>query len=164
MQLSNHFSLAEFTRSQTALRSVQRYGPNSKTPDPSKVIDNTPGTLAKKNLQRLVEAVLSPVRKHYGLPVRISSGYRSLALNRAIGSKDTSDHVTGCAVDFEIPGVPNIDVACWIRDNLEYRQVILEFWREDDPYAGWIHVSFREGNNKKQVLTIGVDGTKKGLP
>ena len=164
MQLSKHFSLTEFTKSQIALRSVQEYGPNSSTPDKSKVIDNTPGIIAKNNLKDLVDGVLGPLREHYGLPVRISSGYRCLALNDAVGSKPTSDHVQGCAADIEIPGVPNIDVACWIRDNLEYKQLILEFWRADDSYAGWVHVSFQNKNNRRQVLTIGVDGTRKGLP
>ena len=89
--MTPHFSLNEFTRSQTA----SRLG-----------IDNTPPDRVKKNLKLLAEAVLEPVRSHFGKPVRISSGYRSLALNDAVGSKSSSQHTKGEAADFEIPGVP----------------------------------------------------------
>lgn len=147
--LSEYFSLSEFTRSQTA----SRLG-----------IDNTPPEHVKKRLELLAREVLEPTRAHFGRPVRISSGYRCLALNEAVGSKESSQHLKGEAVDFEIPGVPNIDVACWIRDNLEKDQLILEFWEPKDPHAGWIHVSFREGNNRNMVLTISQKTTTEGLP
>ena len=147
--MTPHFTLQEFTKSDTAIRLG---------------IDNTPGTIARQNLETLCGEVLEPVRKYFGKPVRVTSGYRSLALNDAVGSKPTSDHVQGCAADIEITSVPNIEVATWIRDNLDYHQVILEFFRYDDANAGWVHVSYRKNGNRNQVLTIGMDGTQKGLP
>ena len=148
MQLSPNFSLEELTESATALRLG---------------IDNNPGTIAKQNLRTLTEAVLQPTRSNFGKPVRITSGYRSLALNDAVNSKPSSQHIMGQAADFKIPGVHNYDVACWIRDNLEYDQLILEFAKLDDPFAGWIHCSYVKDRNRKQVLTVGVAGTKEGL-
>lgn len=146
--MTPHFKLAEFTKSQIA----SRLG-----------IDNTPPELVKRRLKALAERILEPVRKHFGRPVRISSGYRCLALNKAIGSKTSSQHVRGEAADFEIPGIPNIEVACWIRDNLEKDQLILEFWEQGDPHAGWIHCSYSE-NNRNMVLTISRKTTTEGLP
>lgn len=147
--MSKHFSIKELSKSQTALRLK---------------IDNTPGPEETKNLECLAEAILEPVRAHYGKPYSPSSGYRSLALNRAIGSKDTSQHVKGEAVDFEVPGVSNIALACWVADNLDTDQVILEFYSPSDPKAGWVHVSYVEGKNRNIVLTIGMDGVQEGLP
>ncbi len=147
--MTPHFSLNEFTKSDTAIRLG---------------INNIPGTIARQNLETLCKEVLEPIRQYFNKPVRVTSGYRSRALNDAVGSKPSSDHVQGCAADIEITGIPNIDVATWIRDKLDYHQVILEFFRYDDPNAGWVHVSYRKNGNRKQVLTIGIDGTQKGLP
>lgn len=147
--MTPNFSLSEFTRSQTA----SRLG-----------IDNNPPEEVKKRLITLATAVLEPVRAHFGKPVRISSGYRCPALNRAVGSKESSQHLKGEAVDFEIPGVPNIDIAMWVSKHLQYDQCILEFWSPKDPSAGWVHVSYREGNNRNIVLTISQGSTTEGLP
>lgn len=149
MRLSSNFTLQEFIRSQTA----SRLG-----------IDNTPPEEVKKRLKTLANAVLEPVRAHFGKPVRISSGYRSLALNDAVGSKSSSHHILGCAADFEIPGIPNIDVAMWIKKSLQFDQLLLEFFSPTDPHAGWIHCSFREGKNRNMVLTITQNATTQGLP
>jgi hypothetical protein len=86
-------------------------------------------------------------------------------LCEAIGSKKTSQHALGCAADFEINGVPNIQVAYWLTNNVDFDQCIMEFFDKDDPAGGWIHVSYdKEGSNRKQVLTF--DGKKysEGLP
>ena len=150
MQLSKHFTLEELTKSMTATR---------------KGIDNTPGSGEIKNLGNLCYEVLEPVRAHFDKAVSISSGFRSEALCEAIGSKKTSQHALGCAADFEINGVPNIQVAYWLTNNVDFDQCIMEFFDKDDPAGGWIHVSYdKEGSNRKQVLTF--DGKKysEGLP
>ena len=129
MRLSENFSLWELTKSQTAER---------------KGISNVPGKEEIKNLTALCKNVLQAVRSYYGVPIKPSSGYRCLALNNAIGSRPTSQHVTGQAVDFEVPGVDNKVVARWIKDNLTYDQLILEYYKEGQPNSGWVHVSYVE--------------------
>ena len=129
MRLSENFSLWELTKSQTAER---------------KGISNVPGEEEIKNLTALCKNVLQAVRSYYGVPIKPSSGYRCLALNNAIGSRPTSQHVTGQAVDFEVPGVDNKVVARWIKDNLTYDQLILEYYKEGQPNSGWVHVSYVE--------------------
>lgn len=150
MQLSKNFWLREFTQSQTALR---------------RNIDNTPGPIEIENLNRLCDFVLQPVRNYFGRSVVINSGYRSPALNRAIGGAKKSQHVLGQAADIEIPGIPNKDVAVWIRDNLNFDQLILEFYDPTEgPASGWVHVSYvSDSANRKQVLTINKKGTFSGL-
>jgi len=93
------------------------------------------------------------VRDHFGKPVKINSGFRCPTLNQATGGSATSDHCKGQAVDFEIDGLPNPDVAQWIMDNLDYTQLILEFYTQGQPNSGWIHCSFDPSNLKKQELT-----------
>ena len=129
MKLSENFSLWELTKSQTAER---------------KGISNVPGEEEIKNLTALCKNVLQAVRSYYGVPIKPSSGYRCLALNNAIGSRPTSQHITGQAVDFEVPGVDNKVVARWIKDNLTYDQLILEYYKEGQPNSGWVHVSYVE--------------------
>lgn len=144
MKLSQNFSLLEFTRSDVATRLG---------------IDNSPTTEHMGNLKLICEKVLEPIRSHFNKPIRINSGYRSMALNKAINPATStvdrlSKHCLGQAVDFEIDGVSNYDVATWIKDNLpEYHQVILEFYVPGQPNSGWVHVSYVLGNQKKQVLT-----------
>ena len=150
MQLSKHFTLKEMTKSMTATR---------------KNIDNTPGSGEIKSLGDLCYEILEPLRAHFDKPVTITSGYRSEALCEAIGSKKTSQHAKGQAVDLEIFGVPNIQVAYWLENNVDFDQCILEYFKPDDGAAGWIHVSYDEkGSNRKQILTF--DGKKysEGLP
>ena len=137
MKLSENFSLQELTKSQTATR---------------KGIDNTPSPEHQENLKSLCTHVLQPVREHFGRVVTISSGYRSPELCTAIGSKTTSQHAKGEAADFEIFGVSNKELADWIHYNLNYDQLILEFWSPEDPNKGWIHCSYSRGNNRRQYL------------
>ena len=139
MQLSEHFNLREFTRSETAMR---------------RGIDNTPGPVHAKNLQKVCEKILEPVRNHFGRPVRINSGYRGPALNSAVGGSSKSQHCNGEAVDFEIDGLPNPELAKWVADNCEFDQIILEFYNpKEGPNSGWVHASYCEGNNRKQIMT-----------
>tara|TARA_R110002020_G_scaffold84979_7_gene210053 strand:+ start:103 stop:546 length:444 start_codon:yes stop_codon:yes gene_type:complete len=125
--LSKHFSLAELTKSSTATR---------------RGIDNDPDSTARENLIVLCSEVLEPVREHYGVPFVPNSGFRCLELNRAIGSSDSSQHVTGNAVDFEVPGVDNKEVALWVKENCDFDQLILEFYKEGEPTSGWVHCSY----------------------
>tara|TARA_A100001037_G_C15034505_1_gene582576 strand:+ start:186 stop:647 length:462 start_codon:yes stop_codon:yes gene_type:complete len=137
MKLSNNFSLNELIRSQTAER---------------KGIDNTPSAEHQENLKSLCTNVLQPIRDHFGKVVTVSSGYRSPELCVAIGSKTTSQHAKGQAADFEIFGVSNKELADWIHNNINYDQLILEFWSPEDPNKGWIHCSYSRENNRKQYL------------
>ena len=137
MKLSNNFSLNELTRSQTAER---------------KGIDNTPSAEHQENLKSLCTHVLQRVRDHFGKVVTVSSGYRSPELFIVIGSKTTSQHAKGQAADFEIFGVSNKELADWIHNNINYDQLILEFWSPEDPNKGWIHCSYSRENNRKQYL------------
>ena len=138
MKLSENFTLSEMTKSETALR----HGlPNDPEPD------------HLENMKKLAEHVLQPVRDHYGRGVKVNSAYRHPDVNRAVGGSTTSDHCKGMAADIEIPGVPNAELAEWIRDNCEFRQLILEFYTPGIPDSGWVHVSYNESDNKKQVLT-----------
>ena len=137
MKLTKNFSLLELTKSQTAER---------------KGIDNTPSTEHQKNLKSLCTSILQPVRDHFNRVVSVSSGYRSEALCIAIGSKTTSQHAKGQAADFEIYGLSNKELADYINENLDYDQLILEYWKESDPNSGWVHCSYHDGDNRKQYL------------
>ena len=139
MQLSKNFNLVELTKSQTA----ERKGiPNSPSPD------------HQENLRLLCERVLQPVRDHFNHVVSVSSGYRSPQLSAAIGSTSDSQHCQGMAADFEIYGTPNNEVFNWIKNNLMYDQMILEYWTKDAPNSGWVHVAYnpdQEENIKENL-------------
>ena len=146
MQVSLNFSLGELTKSQTATR---------------KGIDNTPSAEHQENLKSLCTNVLQPIRDHFSRVVTITSGYRSPELCTAIGSKSTSQHARGEAADFEIFGVSNKELADYIHENLDYDQLILEYWKESDPNSGWVHCSYSEGNNRNQYLKAYKDENNK---
>lgn len=137
MQLSKNFTLAEMTKSDTAR---------------SRGIDNSPSEEHLENLKLLAEKVLQPIRDHFG-PTKINSGYRSPALNEAVRGSRTSQHCHGQAADVEVRGVANYDLAKWIEDNLDYDQLILEFYTPGIPDSGWVHVSYTGKNHRKQSLT-----------
>lgn len=149
-QLTANFSLHELSKSETALRMG---------------LDNTPDDEATENLRLLCEKVLQPVRDYYGKGVKVNSAYRSPESNAAVGGSKTSDHCKGMAADIEIPGVANADLAQWIMDNLDYTQLILEFYTPGIPDSGWVHVSYDPNNLKKQELTATkVAGKTQYLP
>ena len=105
------------------------------------------------NLTALTCCVLQPVREEHGR-VTINSGLRVLELNRAIKSGDNSQHVFGMAADLEAPAISNFELAKWIQDNLNFDQLILEFYEKGDPASGWVHCSYRtDGQNRKEVKT-----------
>ena len=134
MRLSKNFVLSEITRSNTA----KRLG-----------IDNEPTKKDLENLQRIVTNLLQPLRNHLG-PIRISSGYRSKELNRAIGGSTKSQHSKGEAVDIQFwkdGKMCNKEVYDWIIDNaVEFDQMINEF-----DFA-WIHISLKKSKNRREVL------------
>lgn len=137
-QLSKNFTLAEFTKSETALR---------------KGLDNTPTLQVIENLQKLVDNVIQPIRDHYGKSVKINSGYRAPEVNASVGGSKTSDHCKGQAADIEITGVANGDLAEYIVNNYKFTQVILEFYTQGIPDSGWVHVSYDPANLKCEALT-----------
>ena len=138
MRLSQNFTLAEMIKSQTAER---------------KGINNNPNEDNIENLQRLCNEILQPIRDHYGKVVSVSSGFRSPELCVAIGSSVTSQHASGQAADFEIYGVSNKELADYIADNLDFDQLILEYWKPEEPNSGWVHCSYKGADsNRKQYL------------
>lgn len=147
MKISQHFSLNEFTNSPTAL---------------ARGISNVPTADHLANITHVVRTILEPVRLHFDKPVTINSGYRSPALNVAVGGSTTSQHCNGEAVDFEIPGIPNKTVAEWVTANLPFDQCILEFYNPDEgANSGWVHVSLkRSGTQRGQRLIAHKNGRK----
>ena len=138
MNLTENFSLHEMTKSETALR---------------KGMPNEPTEADIANLKLLAEKVLQPLRDHYGVGIKFNSGYRSPDVNAAVGGSRTSDHCKGQAADIEIAGVPNATLAQYIKDSLQYTQLILEFYTPGIPDSGWVHVSYDANNLKCQTLT-----------
>jgi len=136
MQLSDHFSLAEMVKSQTAER---KDIPNE--PDPDQIY----------SMSLLCENILEPIRLHYGLPIQPSSGFRSAELCLAIGSSIGSQHAKGEAVDFEVATVDNEELASWIWENLDYDQLILEAYKGGN--SGWVHCSYKADGNRKESLS-----------
>jgi len=137
MQISKNFSLHELTKSEAALR----HG-----------IANNPDDASLENLKLLCDNVLQPIRDALG-PVKVNSAYRGPEVNAAVGGAKKSDHMTGMAADIEIPGMPNAELAEWIKSNLEFRQIILEFYTPGIPDSGWVHVSYDKNDLKNQCLT-----------
>jgi zinc D-Ala-D-Ala carboxypeptidase len=137
--LSPHFTLAEFTASETAAR---------------KDIDNTPPPEVMPALLKTAQGMEAVRVRLGGAPITVTSGYRSLALNRVIGSRDTSQHVKGEACDFICPrfGNPRQVVDALKDSGVEFDQLILEFGR-------WVHISFSD-KPRHQVLEIDRNGTR----
>ena len=141
MQLSEHLSLAEVTNSPGA----KRLG-----------INNTPTAQHILNLKLLAEKVFEPIRQHFGKPLKVSSGYRSKALNEATrGASSTSQHCSGEALDLDQDaagtGITNKMVFDYIRANLAFDQLIWEYGTDLNP--DWVHVSYEStGKQRKQVM------------
>jgi zinc D-Ala-D-Ala carboxypeptidase len=148
MKLSEHLDLSEVTRSDMAKR---------------KGISNMPTPEHIENFKKLAENIFEPIRKHFGVPIIISSGYRSKALNTAIGGSLTSQHCQGEAIDIDMDGtrngVTNKMVFDYIKAHLNYDQLIWEFGTKDNP--DWVHVSYEStGKQRKQVLRAIKSGGK----
>ena len=140
MKLTANITLDELCKSQVSER---------------KGINNNPNPQQIENIKALAVNVLQPIRSHFDKPLIISSGFRCAELCIAIGSSINSQHVAddgAAAADFEIPGVDNLDLAIWIKSNLDIDQGILEFYREGEPTSGWIHCSYAKEGNRNQWL------------
>lgn len=149
MRLTEHFTLAEMTHSEAATRLG---------------IKNVPPPAVVEALRLVCVHILEPVRAHFGKPVTINSGYRSQAVNRAVKGSSTSQHVKGEAVDFEVSGVSNMEVAAWVRFNIQFDQLIAECVSRRDPAAGWVHCSWKPSGRRMSVLTFRVgEGYFNGL-
>jgi len=140
MKLSNHLDLSKVTRSESAKRNG---------------ISNMPTAEHIENFKLLAEKVFEPIREHFKVPIHISSGYRSKELNAKIGGSATSQHCSGEAIDIDMDGskhgVTNKMVFDYIKDNLEFDQLIYEFGTDKNP--DWTHVSYESsGKQRKQIL------------
>jgi len=136
MQISKHLTLAELTKSNTALRLK---------------IDNTPTAEHLENLKIVANNVFEPLREHFGVPIAISSGYRSEALNTAVKGSITSQHCKGEALDIDADifgKITNKQIFDFIKNNLVFDQLINEY------NYSWVHVSFKKIGNRKQILSI----------
>lgn len=139
MQLSKNLSLAEMTRSDSA----KRLG-----------ISNEPTIAHLSNMRKLAENVFQPIREHFGVPIYISSGYRSKALNSVIkGSSKTSQHSKGEAMDIDMDNtqITNTQIFEFIKNNLSFDQLIWEYGNDKNP--DWVHVSYSAtGKQRNQIL------------
>jgi len=132
MNLSKHFTKAEFEHSNTAIqRRISNVMDSGQT---QKAID-------------LCENVLEPLRAHVGQPIKLNCGYRSPLVNKAVGGAKMSQHILGEAADLDLH---SRELFVWIIENLEFDQAIFEFGTDDN--AGWFHLSYRKGRNRKQAL------------
>lgn len=150
-RLCENFSLYELTYSPTA---------------EARKIYNLPDEAGIERLRQVCEHILRPVREHFGKPVHVNSGYRSLALNTIINGAKSSQHLKCEAADYEIEGISNRELAHWVAANLLFDQVILEFHNNlNDPNSGWVHTSYvaPPRRNRMQQLTIDKRGTRSGI-
>jgi len=151
MKLSEHLDLKEVTVSDTAKR---------------RGISNEPTPEHLENFKKLAENIFEPIRKHFGEPIFISSGYRSKALNEAIGGSLSSQHCTGEAIDIDMDGttITNKQIFDFIKANVNFDQLIWEFGTDANP--DWVHVSYNsDGPQRKQILkAVKAGGATKYLP
>lgn len=138
MNLSKNLSLAEMISSESAKRNG---------------IKNEPTAEHLDNMKKLATNVFQPIRDHFNTPIHISSGYRSLALNKAIKGSLSSQHCSGEAMDIDMDGtdITNAKIFNYIKENLVFDQLIWEFGTDKNP--DWVHVSYEsKGKQRKQVL------------
>ncbi len=134
MNISEHITYEEATTSDTALRNG---------------IDNTPDAAVIERMKDVANACFEPLRKWYGKPIHVSSFYRCFSLNHKVGGSPTSQHVRGEAIDMNAGSKEeNKKLFEWCKANLVYDQLINEF------NFSWVHISFRKGDNRNQVLII----------
>lgn len=134
MKLSEHLELSEVIRSESAKRNG---------------ISNMPTAEHIENFKILATKVFEPIREHFGVPIRISSGYRSAELNKCVGGSATSQHSSGEAIDIDQDQttITNKQVFEYIRDNLVFDQLINEF------NYSWVHVSYKaNGKQRGEVM------------
>ena len=114
-------------------------------------IDNTPSMEHLVAMTALVHKIAQPIRDEFGV-VTVNSCYRSPDLNKAVKGSGKSQHCKGQAIDLEVMRTPNDELAAWIYHNLEFDQLILEFWSEENPNSGWVHCSYSRDHNRNESL------------
>ncbi len=150
MRLSENLTLSEMLASNTAKR---------------KGIDNSPSNDSHiDNMKLLAGNIFQPIRDYFCTAIFISSGYRSIKLNKALGgSSSTSQHMSGQAIDIDADrygGITNSEIFNFIKDNLDFDQLIWEYGNDKQP--DWVHVSYKEEGNRGQVLKVNrVNGKPK---
>lgn len=137
MRLSEHFTLQELCRSDKAA---------------AQGISNIPSVDTIAKLKILCDKILEPIREFFNIPFSPNSGYRSPEVNELVGGSKKSSHMKGEAADIEIPGVSNYNLATWIKNHLDFDQLILENYEIGNPSSGWVHVSYTN-KNRNQTLT-----------
>ena len=141
MKLSENLTLAEAIKSNTAIR---------------KGIDNSPTKEHLHNMKLVAYNIFEPIRTHFGVPLYVSSMYRSAALNKAIaGASKNSQHCKGQAIDIDADiygGCTNKEIFDFVKDYLDFDQLIWEYGTDENP--AWVHISYKESGNRKQVLRI----------
>lgn len=135
-QISKHLSFEECTHSATA--------------DKLGIVNNNPNLSVIENMKLLADKVFEPIREHFNVPIHISSMYRGLNLNQAVKGSITSQHCSGQAMDIDSAKPSNREIFDYIKNNLEFDQLIWEFGSSKNP--DWVHVSFAKGKNRKQIL------------
>lgn len=147
MNVSKHITLAEATKSDTAIK---------------KGIDNTPDALRFEAMKLVANVCFEPLREKHGKPIGVSSFFRSPALNKAIGGSTTSQHCKGEAIDIDADmynnGITNKDIGEWLKANVKFDQLIFEFWNDAKKDYGWVHVSYSKHGNRNQVLVAYKEG------
>lgn len=137
-RVSKHISYKEATSSYTAKKMH---------------IDNTPNRLQMNAMMLVAKKIFEPIREYFNVPIYIPSFFRSEALNNILGGAENSQHTKGEAIDIDADSygeVTNKEIFEYILDNLEFDQLIWELG--DDKNPGWVHVSLKQNNNRKQVL------------
>lgn len=112
-------------------------------------INNMPPIQALDCMLDIIHYVLNPAREYFKTPFIVTSGYRCALLNQKVGGKSNSQHLKGQAVDFIVKGCDIHKVFEYIKNNLEYDQLLFE---RNSKGSVWIHVSFVKGNNRKQAI------------
>ena len=145
--LSKNLSVKEVLKSSTAIK----HG-----------IANEPSVKHLESLKALAENIFQPMREHFGVPIAITSGYRSAALNDLIGGSSSSQHSKGEAIDVDADvfgGTTNADIFNYLREHTDFDQLIWEFGTNENP--AWVHVSYKESGNRKEVLTAYKDESRR---
>jgi zinc D-Ala-D-Ala carboxypeptidase len=143
-KISKYITYQEATFSATAVR---------------RGIANVPDDQQLRNMRTVATEVFDKVRAAFGSPIRVTSFFRSAAVNRAIGGSRNSQHTLGEAIDMQGVKVKNSQIFWYIRKNLEFDQLIWEFGNDQEP--DWVHVSFRKGKNRRQVLQAVLENGKQ---
>lgn len=145
MNISQHITIEEATKSQEAVR---------------KGIRNVPTQTQLASMRLVADKCFEPLRNHFRVPIGISSFFRSEPLNIAIGGSKNSQHCLGMAIDIDgdiFGRVSNSEIFQWLKDNVEFDQLIWEFGNDENP--AWVHISYNPKGNRKQILRLTKRGT-----